>query len=103
MNKLPTGIRTLLMIPVKVCGDGQGIEGDAVVPLSCAFLGGANHIVLDGVWHSMSRIGTFEESDVDVVWYGSEAVVDEWLWTLVGPAAGQPISVPATVTGTVSS
>ncbi|GAX79510.1 hypothetical protein CEUSTIGMA_g6951.t1 [Chlamydomonas eustigma] len=65
----------------QVCGEGQGVEGDAVVPLSCAFLGGSRQVLLEGVWHSMSRIGTFEEPS-GRVWYGSEEVLDSWLWLL---------------------
>ena len=30
----------------------------------------------------MSRIGTFDEAS-GKVWYGSDQVVDSWLWTLV--------------------
>lgn len=30
-------------------------------------------IMLDGVWHSMSKVGTFDE-DSGTVWYGSEKV-----------------------------
>jgi hypothetical protein len=49
-------------IRVQVCGEGGGVEGDAVVPLRSALLpGGARRIVLRGVYHSMSRIGTFDE------------------------------------------
>lgn len=39
---------------------------------------GANNITLDGVFHSMSRVGTYSEA-AEVVWYGSEAVIDHWL------------------------
>lgn len=46
----------------QVCGDGQRVEGDAVVPLRAALLPGAQaRLVLRGVYHSMSRIGTFDE------------------------------------------
>ena len=38
------------------------MEGDCVVPLRSAFLAGARQVLLDGVFHSMSRIGTFEEA-----------------------------------------
>jgi hypothetical protein len=65
----------------QVCGEGQGVEGDAVVPLSCCFLGGAEQVLLDGVWHSMSKVGTFSTDSLQV-WYGSDAVVDAWLWAL---------------------
>lgn len=35
----------------QVCGEGHGVEGDAVVPLQSALLEGAEHVVLDGVFH----------------------------------------------------
>jgi len=35
----------------QVCGEGDGVEGDAVVPLSSALLDGAEHVVLEGVFH----------------------------------------------------
>jgi pimeloyl-ACP methyl ester carboxylesterase len=59
-------------------GQAEGVIGDAVVPLDCALLDGATQLVLDGVWHSMSKVGTFDEAS-NVVWYGSDAVVDWWL------------------------
>ena len=65
----------------QVMGEGEGVEGDCVVPLRCALLEGAANIVLDGVYHSMSRIGTFDERG-QPLWYGSDAVVDHWLWHL---------------------
>jgi len=62
----------------EVCGEGQGVLGDAVVPLKSAFLEGGRHVLLPGVWHSMSQIGTFDTAS-GVVWFGSETVVDSWL------------------------
>ena len=62
----------------QVCGEGHLVEGDAVVPLRAALLAGAHHIVLDGVFHSMSQLGTFK-TPTERPWYGSEAVVDSWL------------------------
>ena len=62
-------------------GGAEGVEGDAVVPLSCALLPGATQLVLDGVWHSMSKVGTFDQAS-NVVWYGSDAVCDHWLHAL---------------------
>ncbi len=55
-----------------------GVVGDAVVPTACALLPGAEHVILEGVWHSMARIGTLDEAS-GLVWYGSDAVVDHWL------------------------
>jgi pimeloyl-ACP methyl ester carboxylesterase len=68
-----------------VGGDGDGVVGDAVVPLSVALLEGAQHVELPGVWHSVSRVGTFDEAS-GVSWYGSGEVVDSWLLPL---CAGQ--------------
>jgi pimeloyl-ACP methyl ester carboxylesterase len=62
-------------------GEAEGVVGDAVVPLDCALLPGAKQLVLDGVWHSMSKVGTFDEAS-NVVWYGSDAVCDWWLQAL---------------------
>lgn len=56
---------TTLPTRVQVCGEGDGLEGDAVVPLCSALLAGAEHVVLDGVLHSMSRIRTFDEPSDD--------------------------------------
>lgn len=43
---------------------------------------GTQHIILDGVFHSMSRIGTFGEK-AERPWYGSCAAIDAWLSCLV--------------------
>ena len=67
-----------LPLPLQVCGEGDGLEGDAVVPLRAALLAGSRQVVLDGVLHSMSRIRTFDEPS-DEEWYGSEGVLDSWL------------------------
>jgi len=37
--------------------------------------------LIDGVFHSMSQVGTFDGPSKDV-WYGSEEVVDLWLGAL---------------------
>ena len=65
-----------------VGGSGEGVVGDAVVPLSVALLEGAVHVELPGVWHSVSRVGTFDEAS-GLQWYGSEDVVDAWLEKLL--------------------
>jgi len=62
--------------------DGHGVMGDAVVPTECALLPGSAAVVLPGVWHSMARVGTFDEAS-GLPWYGSEEVVDHWLEALV--------------------
>jgi hypothetical protein len=46
---------------VQVCGDGEGLVGDAVVPICSAMLEGAQQVALNGVFHSMSRVGTFNK------------------------------------------
>lgn len=43
---------------------------------------GAEHVCLQGVFHSMSRVGTYSEAS-DYQWYGSDAVVDAWLHEVV--------------------
>uniref|UniRef100_A0A7S3QUW5 Uncharacterized protein n=1 Tax=Dunaliella tertiolecta TaxID=3047 RepID=A0A7S3QUW5_DUNTE len=72
----------------QVCAEGQGNVGDAVVPLQSAYLAGARQLVIPGVWHSMSRVGTFEEES-GVVWYGSDSVVDTWLSAYLEEAYGR--------------
>lgn len=67
----------------QVCGEGGGVEGDAVVPNEFAVLEGASsNLIIDGCFHSMSRVGTYDEPAKDA-WYGSEEVVDLWLEYLV--------------------
>ena len=58
----------------QVTGEGE-VWGDCVVPTAAAVLEGATNLVLDGVRHSMARIGSFDErAGDDHVWYGSEQV-----------------------------
>ena len=48
-----------------------------MVPTSMALLDGAVNVVLDGVRHSMARVGTWDEragDDERHAWYGSEQV-----------------------------
>jgi hypothetical protein len=47
---------------MQVCGRGDGVLGDGIVPVESALLEGAHHVVLDGVFHSMSKVGTFDEA-----------------------------------------
>lgn len=61
----------------QVCGAGD-VMGDCVVPVDYALLDGAEQIVLQGCFHSMSKIGSYEERG-EVPWYGADAVVDTWL------------------------
>jgi len=71
-----------------------------VVPLSAAHLPGATNLTLDGVLHSMSRIGTFEDQAPDeCVWYGDGRVVDLWLPHLV-KGRGRPAPAPAPAAAT---
>jgi hypothetical protein len=83
-------------------GQGVGVVGDAVVPLAVAgSLQGADAaVVLDGVWHSMSRLGSFKEAPPNGgeggggvgrggssgggvrPWYGSGGAIDVWLGAL---------------------
>ena len=59
-----------------VSGDGE-MTGDGVVPLEWTLLEGSRAIVLDGVLHSINEAGTTLPTDR---WYGSEKVVDKWLY-----------------------
>lgn len=43
---------------VQVCGRGDAVEGDAVVPNDFAVLDGADNTIIDGVFHSMAGTGT---------------------------------------------
>ena len=45
-------------------------------------LQGANNLVLQGVFHSISRKGSFADKS-KLVWYGSDEVVDAWLPALL--------------------
>jgi len=79
----------------QVSGQGDGVWGDCVVPLHCATLEGATNVVLEGVRHSMARIGSFDERPAgdQHYWYGSPQVGEGWgwagiwwgAWGLVGP------------------
>ena len=86
-----------------MCGDGHAQEGDAGVPVDCAHLPargprararlaepgragrsrarrgaqGATNVLLEGVYHSVSRAAAGEPPSARP-WYGSAAVVDAW-------------------------
>lgn len=62
----------------QVCGEADGVVGDAVVPSEYATLEGALNVSVEGVFHSMSKVGTYAE-DSNEAWYGSDEVVDLWL------------------------
>ena len=59
-----------------VCGTGNGITGDGVVPLEWTMLDGARKVELEGVLHSINEAGTTIPTDR---WHGSDGVVDRWL------------------------
>lgn len=64
-------------------GEAQATAiGDAVVPCEMAILSGAEVLRIDGVLHSMSKVGTWDEPS-RLVWYGHEDVVDHWLGFVV--------------------
>lgn len=46
------------------------------------WLKGAQNLILEGVFHSISRNGSFADCS-NLVWYGSENVVDAWLHALL--------------------
>lgn len=88
----------------QVCGEGEGVEGDAVVPLRSALLEGAQQIQLPGVLHNVSRIGTYDDPS-GLPWYGSADVVDRWLWSLVadGSAAANGVVAAEQVDGAAAA
>ena len=59
-----------------VSGAGD-MTGDGVVPLEWTLLEGSRAIILDGVLHSINEAGTTLPTNR---WYGSEKVVDKWLY-----------------------
>ncbi|XWS58631.1 hypothetical protein CRYUN_Cryun08bG0051400 [Craigia yunnanensis] len=61
----------------QVCGQAD-VWGDGVVPEVSAYLEGALNISLDGVYHS--PVGS---DDVSRPWYGSPAVVEQWIHHLL--------------------
>ena len=65
-----------------VSGDGE-MTGDGVVPLEWSLLEGSRKVVLDGVLHSINEAGTTLPTDR---WYGSEKVVDRWLYDALNEA-----------------
>mmetsp|Transcript_63890 Transcript_63890/g.71522 ORF Transcript_63890/g.71522 Transcript_63890/m.71522 type:complete len:455 (-) Transcript_63890:101-1465(-) len=62
-----------------VSGNGN-LLGDGVVPLQWTQLAGAKQLTLDNVLHSINEAGTTFPTDR---WYGSEAVIDRWLPTVL--------------------
>mmetsp|Transcript_33306 Transcript_33306/g.36852 ORF Transcript_33306/g.36852 Transcript_33306/m.36852 type:complete len:338 (+) Transcript_33306:122-1135(+) len=75
-----------------VCGKGEGVCGDGVVPLEWSMLDGSRQIPLEGVLHSINEAGTVLPSDR---WYGAENVIDRWL-PIVMEEAGISASSSAT-------
>ncbi|CAJ1942338.1 unnamed protein product [Cylindrotheca closterium] len=65
-----------------VCGKGNVI-GDGVVPFDWSQLDGSRKIKLDGVLHSINEAGTTIPTDR---WYGSEAIIDSWLPSVLDEA-----------------
>ena len=63
----------------QVCG-AAGVWGDGITPTEWALLPGAEHVVLEGVFHS--PVGAGEGRP----WYGSEAVLPQWADELGAPA-----------------
>ena len=77
----------------QVIGRGHGVEGDAVVPLEAALLEGSHHVVFENVLHSMSKVKTFDEpAGEGALWYGADAVVDDWLRPLFGEVEGENVN-----------
>ena len=60
---------------------GRGRFACNVVSSACC-LQGADNLLLDGVFHSISKKGTFADRS-QLVWYGSDDVIDAWLHALL--------------------
>ena len=73
----------------QVCGDGA-VWGDGITPTQWALLPGAEHVELDGVFHTPVGAGPGP-------WYGSPGVLDLWVHHLGGTATtpSQPASSAA--------
>ena len=46
------------------------------------YLQGADNLLLEGVFHSISKKGTFADRS-KLVWYGSDDGIDAWLHALL--------------------
>lgn len=77
MLDVSIGNSEVLPINLQVCGQAD-VWGDGVVPEVSAHLEGALNISLEGVYHS--PVGA---DDAARPWYGSPAVVKEWVHHLL--------------------
>ena len=66
----------------QVCGEGAASRGTPWCQTVRLLEGATSNLIIDGCFHSMSRVGTYDEPAKDA-WYGSEEVVDLWLEYLV--------------------
>jgi hypothetical protein len=64
----------------QVCGDAT-VWGDGITPTDWALLPGAEHVVLEGVFHS--PVGAGPERP----WYGTPGVLEQWAGCLGAPGA----------------
>ena len=75
----------------QVCGL-QTAWGDGITPTDWALLPGAEHVVLDGVFHS--PVGADNDGRP---WYGSSAILPRWVHHLTGkPSADRVAAAAAT-------
>ena len=58
------------------------MDGDGITPVAWAQLDGAEHVTLDGVYHSPLGAGAGRP------WYGSADVLPKWEGALPRPAGG---------------
>ena len=65
----------------QVCGQAD-VWGDGITPAEWALLPGAEHVTLEGVFHS--PVGSGPERP----WYGSKGVLERWVDRLAPAAAG---------------
>ncbi|KAF2306799.1 hypothetical protein GH714_021501 [Hevea brasiliensis] len=81
MNDTSTSASIAINFRARFIGQGYkqaDVWGDGVVPEASAHLEGALNISLDGVYHS--PVGSDDELRP---WYGSPAVVDQWIYHLL--------------------
>jgi hypothetical protein len=60
-------------------GAGEGVVGDGIIPVPCAELPGAKMVILEDTYHSNYIPFIGKSIKVPLTWYGSEAVLNQWI------------------------
>lgn len=60
-------------------GAGEGVIGDGIIPVPCAELPGAKMVILEDSYHSNYIPFIGKSIKVPLTWYGSEAVLNQWI------------------------